>query len=76
MLLPVVPGLSALLVFGPGEPPVPLIVCPFEKVPPAAPPEPAEAVPLVVELPPVDPPAVCANPSEELPRSKVKVTTM
>jgi hypothetical protein len=50
-LLPVVPWLSALLVFGPAEPPVPLIVCPFERTLPAAPPGPVAAVPLEAELP-------------------------
>jgi hypothetical protein len=73
ILLPVVPWFSALLVLGPGEPPVPLMVCPLERVPPAAPPEPVVAVPLAAALPPLDPPAICAKASEEWPRSKLRI---
>ena len=58
MLLPVVPWFSALLVFGPGEPPVPLIVWPLDKVPPGEPVEPVAAVPLAPEPLPPDPPAL------------------
>ena len=41
-LLPVVPLPRAFAVLGPGEPPVPLMVLPFESVEPAAPPAPAD----------------------------------
>ena len=67
MLLPVVPWLRALLVFGPGEPPVPLIVWPFDNVPPGEPPAPVAApVPLptappVELLPAAPPPAALAE---------------
>jgi hypothetical protein len=53
-LFPVVPWLRALEVLGPGEPPVPLMVVPFDRAVPAAPPAPVELVP--PELAPVLPP--------------------
>jgi hypothetical protein len=58
MLLPVVPRFNAFEVFGPGDPPVPLIVFPFDRVEPAAAPA------------PVDEPAVevCAQASAHVPR--------
>jgi len=45
--VPVVPLFKAFAVLGPGDPPVPLIVLPFESVDPApaAPDDPAEALP-------------------------------
>ena len=49
MLFPVVPWLRAFDVLGPGDPPVPLIVPPFESVEPVAP------------LAPGDPPEFCAK---------------
>lgn len=60
-LLPVVPWLSALLVFGPGEPPVPFTL-PLLDIEPAAIPDeleaPEDAPPPL--LPPPDPPP-CAS---------------
>ena len=46
-LLPVVPLLRAFAVLGPGDPPVPLIVLPFESVDPdpLAPDDPADVTP-------------------------------
>ena len=48
-LFPVVPWFSALDVLGPGDPPVPLIVLPFESVDPGAPPAPVDD-PVPLEL--------------------------
>src|ERR1700694_3172862 len=74
-LFPVVPWLSALEVFGPGVPPVPLIVAPLDSVFPAAPPAPVERVPLepaaLPALPPELPPELCATATEEL-RARIK----
>src|SRR3954468_9164994 len=62
MLLPVVPRFSASDVFGPGDPPVPLMVVPFERVEPAAapPPVPVEPAALPAEL--------CAKAIAQVPR--------
>ena len=49
MLFPVVPRFSAFEVLGPGAPPVPLIVLPFESVP-EAPLVPADVPPEPLEL--------------------------
>jgi hypothetical protein len=58
MLLPVVPRFNAFDVFGPGDPPVPLIVFPFESVEPEAPAAPVDPAELPVE--------VCATVSEHV----------
>jgi hypothetical protein len=55
MLLPIVPRFNA---FGPGDPPVPLIVLPFESVEPEAPAAPVGPAELPVE--------VCATVSEQV----------
>src|ERR1700759_4280166 len=70
-LFPVVPWLSALDVLEPGEPPVPLIVLPVDRVPPVAPPAPLELAPA---LPPALPPEVWARAKELLPSSSPKIT--
>ena len=73
-LFPVVPWLSAFEVFGPGPPPVPLMVFPFERVPPVDPlalpvAAPAlEAPPALLALP--APPELCARANELLPSKK------
>lgn len=56
-LLPVVRFLRALEVWGPGAPPVPLIVLPFDSVDPDDAPD----------VPPPDDP-VCARATEQAPR--------
>jgi len=56
----VVPLLRAFAVFGPGDPPVPLMVLPFESVDP---PPPAPGVP--AEAPPAE---LCASEQEQVPR--------
>ena len=56
--VPVVPLVSAFAVLGPGDPPVPLMVLPFESVDPPAPDDPAEPPP--AEL--------CARVQEQVPR--------
>jgi hypothetical protein len=54
----VVPWLREFAVLGPGDPPVPLMVLPFESVDPAVPPAPA--------APPVDvAPELCARAQEQ-----------
>lgn len=50
ILFPVVPRFSAFDVLGPGAPPVPLIVLPFESVLPEAPLVPADDPPEPLEL--------------------------
>ena len=55
---------------------MPLMACPVDRVPPAQPEEPVAALPLAAELPPLDPPAVCAKASDEPPTSKLKTTRM
>jgi hypothetical protein len=69
-LFPVVPWFKALDVFGPGEPPVPLIVLPFESVLPAAAPAP---LPLAAPpaLPPEPPPELCAYAEDKLTNSRL-----
>jgi hypothetical protein len=62
-LFPVVPWFRAFEVFGPGVPPVPLIVLPFESVLPAAPAAPVE--------PPGAPALVCAWANEQMPNNTV-----
>ena len=57
MLLPFVPFLRALEVLGPGDPPVPLMVLPFDSVDPDDAPD----------VPPPDD-AVCARATEQAPR--------
>lgn len=67
-LFPVVAWFSALDVFGPGEPPVPFRVLPFERVLPAAPPEPVAAPALEPAAPPAPLPellpVLCASANE------------
>jgi hypothetical protein len=70
-LFPVVPWLSAFEEMGPGPPPVPLMVFPFERVLPVDPPAAPVAAPALeapLELPPeAAPPELCASASEQLP---------
>jgi hypothetical protein len=61
-----VPWFKALDVFEPGEPPVPLIVLPFERVLPA--PLPLAAP---VALPPDPPTELCANAEDKLANSRL-----
>jgi hypothetical protein len=65
-LLPVVPWLRAFEVLGPGPPPVPLRVLPFERVLPVEPVELPMAVPALApaEPPPAAPPALCARATD------------
>lgn len=67
-LWPVVPWPLALRLLGPGEPPVPLSVVPFESVEP--PPEPVAPAPPEDEAPPEPPPPpeLCAMESDMVPR--------
>lgn len=68
ILLPAVPRFKAFEVFGPGDPPVPLIVFPLERVEPAAP-----AAPVDPAEPPV---AVCAKENEQVAKyTAAKVET-
>jgi hypothetical protein len=72
-LFPVVPWFRALDVFEPGEPPVPLIVLPFESVFPAEPlPAPELAAPPAA--PPELPPELCARVKDVLPSSRLRIT--
>lgn len=68
-LFPVVPWFKALDVFEPGEPPVPLMVLPFESVLPAAP------APLLLAAPPAlpaePPPELCAYAEDKLANSRL-----
>jgi hypothetical protein len=68
-LFPVVPWLNALDVLFPGEPPVPLIVLPFESVFPV---EPLAAPELAA--PPELPPELCARVTDVLPSIRVRIT--
>ena len=70
-LWPVVPWPLALRALGPGEPPVPLSVVPFESVVPPVPPEPLAPAPPEDEVPPEPPPELCAMESEMVPRTIV-----
>jgi hypothetical protein len=63
-LLPVVPRLRAFAVLGPGDPPVPLIVLPFESDDPAAPPAPVAPVDEPAEVAP----ELCARAHVQAPR--------
>jgi hypothetical protein len=67
-LLPVVPWLRAFEVLGPGPPPVPLRVLPFDRVLPVEPVELPTADPALApaEPPPAAPPALCASAMEQL----------
>lgn len=65
-LFPVVPWLSALDVLGPGDPPVPLIVLPFESLVPATPPAPIDPAEL--------PEAVWADAGDHAAIQSAKVT--
>ena len=65
-LFPVVPWLSALDVLGPGDPPVPLIVLPFESLVPATPPAPIDPAEL--------PEAVWAGAGDHAAIQSAKVT--
>ena len=56
-LLPVVPLPRAFAVLGPGEPPVPLMVLPFERVDPTDPPAPVDPA----DDPADAPPELCAR---------------
>lgn len=67
-LFPVVPWFNASDVLEPGDPPVPLIVLPFESVLPAAPPALELAPPPAPE--PEIPPALCAWASQQLPSTR------
>jgi hypothetical protein len=72
-LFPVVPWFRALEVLEPGEPPVPLIVLPFESVFPAEPlPAPELAAPPAA--PPELPPELCARVKDVLPSSRLRIT--
>jgi hypothetical protein len=72
-LFPVVPWFRALDVLEPGEPPVPLIVLPFESVFPAEPlPAPELAAPPAA--PPELPPELCARVKDVLPSSRLRIT--
>ena len=74
-LFPVVPWLSALKVFGPGDPPVPLIVVlPFDSELPAARALPVALVPL--ELPPALLPELCASAKEPVKASEAARMTV
>jgi hypothetical protein len=66
-LFPVVPWFSALDVLGPGDPPVPLIVLPFDNVFPLEPP-----APLALEAPLAPPPELCPSAKEKLPSSTLR----
>jgi hypothetical protein len=66
MLFPVVPWLSAFEVLGPDDPPVPLIVLPFESVEPAAPPAPVDPAEL--------PAAVWADAGDHAARQSANAT--
>jgi hypothetical protein len=68
-LLPVVPWLRAFEVLGPGPPPVPLRVLPFDRVLPVEPVELPTADPALApaEPPPAAPLALCASATEQLP---------
>ena len=72
-LFPVVPWFSAFDVLEPGEPPVPLIVLPFESVFPA---EPLAAPELAAPpaAPPELPPELCARVKDVLPSSRLRIT--
>jgi hypothetical protein len=61
-------------VLAPGLPPVPLMVLPFESVPPGEPPTPV-AVPELApaELPPAAPRELCARASEQLPDHRISI---
>lgn len=69
ILFPVVPWLKALLVFGPGEPPVPLTVPPEDIEPAAVPPDEPEAAPVdaPAEEPLVPPEVPVDAPAEDPP---------
>jgi hypothetical protein len=73
---PVAALLSELPRLGPEEPPVPLMVCPVDKVLLAEPMDPVAVVPLAAEPPLLDPPPLWAEASEEPPTSKIKITAM
>jgi hypothetical protein len=60
-LFPVVPWFKALDILGPGEPPVPFMVLPFESVVPAGPPPPVEPAAPELAPPPAPPPELCAS---------------